>query len=316
MDRPLNTEGREAQHRRRITERQRTAQRLLMAAAEEVYDGDLDVNWDAPIEDGTPWLPERLSTIYGSELWSRLSAADRAELLRRELVSFLSFGIYAESALTLIHFRDVAENEDLVDEFTRYSLKLIQEETRNSFMFTRLINVIGLEVYRLTPAGARALSTFAPMMPTGALSAGLVLMVQEAIHSFVNEIAEEGVQPHVRQVMRIHEIAGRRHIEFSRAEFSAEIARLGRIRRLVVGRLLARAATHLYPMYLDARVYADVGLPEKEAVRIALTGPAGCRTARAMTESFVKYAFSCGLFRSHAERRILQSAGIYARPHR
>lgn len=317
MERPLNTAGREARHRRRITERQQTAQRLLMAAAEEVYDGDLDVNWDAPIEDGAPWMPEWLSTIHNSELWSRLSASDRDELLRREFVSFLSFGVYAESAMTLIHFRDVAENEDLVDEFTRYSLKAIQEETRNSFMFTRLINVTGLDVYRLTPAGARALSTFAPMVPAGALSAGLVLMVQEAIHSFVHEIAgAEGVQPHARQVMRIHEIAGRRHIEFSRTEFAAEIERLGRVRRLVVGRLLARAATRLYPMFLDQRVYADVGLPEAEAMRTALTGPAGRRTARAMTESFVQYAFGCGLFRTHAERRILQGAGIYARPHR
>ncbi|WP_341257007.1 MULTISPECIES: diiron oxygenase [Gordonia] len=313
--RPVNSEGREVAHRMRITERQRTAQRLLLAAAEEVYDGDLDVNWDAPKEAGAPWLPERLSTLYGSDIWASMDPVDRAELLRRELVNFLSFGIYAESALTLILFRDVAENDDLVDDVTRYSLKSIQEESRNSFMFTRLINVVGLDVYRLSHGKARALSTLAPMTPSGALSAGVVLMVQEAIHSFVRQIAvDPTVQSHVRQVMRIHEIADSRHIEFSRAELATALADLSRPRRLAVGHALAYAASRLYPMLLDARVFTDVGLSEVNAMHTARTGPAGIRTARSMTDSFVRFCGANGLFQTPTEKRILRRAGIYARP--
>lgn len=314
-DRPRNTEGGAVAHRRRITERQKTAQRLLLAAAEETYDGDLDVNWDMPIDEGRSWFPERLSTLYGSEIWESLSDEDRTELGRHELVNALSFGVYVESALIMLHFRDVSENRGLVDDFSRYSLKSIQEESRNSFMFTRLINKTGLGVYRLSPFKARALSTLTPFLPAGATTAGVALLAQEAVHSFARALAEDPhVQTHVRQVMRIHEMADARHIEFSRAELTAGLARTGPVRRLMIGHFLAYTATRMYPMLLDSRVYADVGIPAEAAMRAAVRGPAGVRTARAMTDAFVRFAGSRGLFRTPTEKLILRRVGVYARP--
>lgn len=315
IDRPLNAEGGRVRFRRQITERQETAQRLLLAAAEESYDGDLDVNWDAPIEEGRPWFPERLSTVYGTGAWDSLSAEQRADLGRRELVNVLSFSIYAESALTLLLFRDVAENADLMDDFTRYSLKAIQEETRNSSMFTRLINKAELDVYTLSPVQARALSALTPLIPAGATTGGVVLLVQEAVHSFAREIAADPtVQRHVRQVMRIHELADVRHLEFSRAEFGAALERVGPVRRALIGHFLAFAAARMYPMLLDRRVYTDVGLPGEAAMRAARRGDAGVTTARAMTGAFVRFAGARGLFRTPTEKWILRRAGIYARP--
>lgn len=314
-DRPLNAEGGRVRFRRQITERQETAQRLLLAAAEETYDGDLDVNWDAPIEEGRPWFPERLSTVYGTGVWESLSSEQRADLGRRELVNVLSFSIYAESALTLLLFRDVAENADLMDDFTRYSLKAIQEESRNTFMFTRLINKAELDVYTLSPFRARALSALTPMIPAGVTTAGVVLLVQEAVHSFARAIAADPtVQAHARQVMRIHETADARHLEFSRSEFGEALDRLGPIRRVVIGHGLAFAAARMYPMLLDSRVYTEVGLPEDVAMRAAKRGDAGVRTARAMTDAFIRFAGSRGLFRTPTEKLILRRAGIYARP--
>lgn len=312
---PRNTEGQPVTYRRRITERQKTAQRLLLAAAEETYDGDLDVNWDAPTEEEASWFPEQLSTLFGSEIWESLTDEERTELGRHELAKALSVGIYVESVLTMLHFRDVAENRGLADDFSRYMLKSIHEESRNSFMFTRLINKTGLGVYRLSPFKARALSTLAPLIPAGAITAGVVLLAQEAVHSFARVIAEDPhVQTHVRQVMRIHDMTDVRHIEFSRAELTAGLARTGPVRRLIIGHLLAYAVTRAYPTLLDSRVYADVGIPVEAAMRAAVRGPAGVRTARAMTDGFVRFAGSQGLFQTPTERRILRRAGLYARP--
>ncbi|GAC58103.1 hypothetical protein GOHSU_30_00270 [Gordonia hirsuta DSM 44140 = NBRC 16056] len=313
--RPLSAEGSRVRFRRRITERQKTAQRLLLAAAEETYDGDLDVNWDAPLEEGRPWLPERLSTVYGTDVWESLSDEQRSDLGRRELVNVLSFSIYAESALTMLMFRDVAENTDLMDDFTRYTLKAIHEESRNSFMFTRLINKAELDVYTLSPLRARALSSLTPLIPAGATTAGVVLLAQEAVHSFARAIAADPtVQTHVRQVMRIHEIADARHLEFARLELAEALKRVGPIRRVLIGHFLAFAAARMYPMLLDSRVYTEVGLPEEAAMRAAKSGDAGVRTARAMTHAFVRFAGSRGLFRTPTEKLILRRAGVYARP--
>lgn len=309
--RPLNTEGLAVAHRGRITDRQKTAQRLLFAAAEQTYDGDLDVNWDAPLNDTGSWFPEHMSTLHGSAIWASLTPEQRTELGRHELVNMLSFGVYVESAMTLLLLRDVAENDHLVDDFTRYLLKSVQEETRNSFMFTRLINTVGLDVYRLTPFQARALSTCAPLIPAGATTAGVVLLAQEVVHSFAQALAEsDDVQTHIRQVMRIHEMADSRHIEFSRIELTDALAKTGRIRRILIGHALAYAVSRVYPMLLDSRVYADVGVPVDAAMRTAKNGPAGVRAAQAMTGSFVRFASSLGLFQTGTEKRILRRAGL------
>lgn len=313
--RPVNTEGAQVVNRRRITERQNTAQRLLLAAAEESYDGDLDVNWDAPVDEGCRWLPEQLSTLYGSEIWESLSPEERIELGRHELVKILSVCTYVESALTLLMFRDVAESDALVDDFTRYALKSIQEESRNSFMFTRLINTTGLKVYRMSPRKARALSTLTPFIPAGANTAGVILLAQEMVHSFARAIAADPrVETHVRQVMRIHEATGARHLQFARAELADSLASRGPIRRVLIGHFLAYAATRMYPLLLDERVYAALGIPPQQALRTALRGSAGVRMAREMTDAFVRFAGSQGLFRTPTERWLLRRAGIYTRP--
>lgn len=312
-NRPLTTDGRAVAHRRRITERQTTAQRLLLEAMDETYDGDLDVNWSAEPESGKPWFPERLSTLYGSELWDRLTAEERLDLAKRELVGFLSFGIYVESILTMILFRDVAENEEIADDFTRYALKSIQEGSRNSFMFTRLVNVTELEVYRLSPVEARTVSIVAPLLPSGVISRGVSLLLKEAVHSQADALAsDQTIQAHVRQVMRIQEMADSRQIEFARAELADALRGAGIVRRVAVGHVLAYLTGKVYPALLDSRIYQEGEISTIEAMRTAREGESGRRRARTMTDSFVRFATEKGLFRTPTERAILRRAGVLA----
>ncbi|WP_406234070.1 diiron oxygenase [Nocardia sp. NBC_01009] len=103
--------------RRRFGDRQATARRLLLAAtAESAYGPNLDIDWDAAPDPAKSWLPDERISLYGTWLWRWLNAEQRTELGKHELVSM---GIYAQSMLSMLMFRDVVECGELVDELDR-----------------------------------------------------------------------------------------------------------------------------------------------------------------------------------------------------
>ncbi|GAB08224.1 hypothetical protein GOARA_005_00190 [Gordonia araii NBRC 100433] len=308
---PLTVEGKPAKYRSRISERQSTAQRLLMAAAEEAYSGDLDVNWDAPTSPDLEWFPMRLSSLYGSPEWKRLTAAQRKELGRHELVNVLTFGMRAEAAMTMLMFRSIAESGDLMGDVTRYTLKAIQEETRNSSMFSRVVNKTGLSINRSYVEGW-LLSEFIMFVPSGIITNGLILMLQEAVHSYAAAMAaDSSLQPHVRQTMRIHEMADQRHIEYSANDFYHTVASSGRLSKLVGGHVLAFLASRLYPWVLNGAVYPPIGVSPRRGLGIARAGDQYRMRARALTDSFVSHAREAGLFRTSTERLLLRRGKVW-----
>lgn len=308
---PVRPDGGHVRHRRSIADRQQAAQRLLMSAMDEVYDGDLDIDWDSPVDPDLGWLPDRLSSLYGTDIWAALTDAQRRELGRHELVNLLSFAVYAEAALTMLLFRNVGENRYLADDFSRWTLKAIEEETRNASMFTRLINKAGLPVYR-RPTAVRVLAKTVLLTPSGVFGRGAVLLVQEVVHVCAAAMAADpSLQRHVRQLMRIHESSGTRHIEFSRSELLRALDESGAVRTAFAGHALAVLAGLIYPMMLNDKVYADSGLDPRRARNASRESDQYGMRARAVTDSFVRFAVEAGLFGHRSERWLLQRAQVW-----
>lgn len=49
------------------------AGRLLRSTADRAYDGDLDIDWDAPIAPDKPWATEKRGTLFGTEIYEALT---------------------------------------------------------------------------------------------------------------------------------------------------------------------------------------------------------------------------------------------------
>lgn len=96
----VSTEGVARVSARKPVDMQRSAGRLLRAAAEKFYDAEIDIDWDSPWEEGKYFLPEHRVSLYGTKLWEKMSDEQKVELGRHEIVSILSFGIYAENLLS------------------------------------------------------------------------------------------------------------------------------------------------------------------------------------------------------------------------
>lgn len=58
---------------------------------------------------GLYWATPRRTSLYGTKLWDKLTQEQRIELTRHELGSILSFGIYVETGLSAMLWRQVVE---------------------------------------------------------------------------------------------------------------------------------------------------------------------------------------------------------------
>src|SRR3954447_3834630 len=77
----------------------RTATRLLGSTSRNSYDPELDIDLDAPVDLATRFMPFERVSLYGTELWERMTAEQRLELSRHEIASVASTGLWFELIL-------------------------------------------------------------------------------------------------------------------------------------------------------------------------------------------------------------------------
>lgn len=150
---------------RKPVDMERSAGRLLRSSAEKFYDAEIDIDWESPWEEGKYFLPEHRVSLYGTKLWNKMTEEQRRELGRHEIVSILSFGIYAENLLSSALLRMSAKGA-LTDQKSLYALTEIGDESRHSTMFARLINKTGVPPYKL-PKGFLSFAKILHFVPLG-----------------------------------------------------------------------------------------------------------------------------------------------------
>ncbi|WP_068277538.1 AurF N-oxygenase family protein [Aldersonia kunmingensis] len=289
------------QRRSRTTEaqrnedRERTAARLLRSSAEKFYDPDVDIAWDAPWVEGKAWLPEERISLYGTKLWDQLTPEQRIELGKHELVSLLSFGIWAEAVLSGILLRVVGHGP-ATSAHSLYALTEIADEARHSTMFARLIEKTGVPAYR-QPAVSRLLERVVQLMPIGPATYGGTLLIEEVLDRGQRQaMADPGVQPHVRQLMRIHVLEEARHISYARAEMRRGLEKRNALRRAPHRAALAGFAVVVYPLMITPRVYRSVGISPARGFAAAMRSPQYRINMTFMSEPMLRYFAEVGMY--------------------
>ncbi|MGJ0118798.1 diiron oxygenase [Williamsia sp. MIQD14] len=246
--------------RRSIADRERAAQRFLIATVDERFDADLDIDWSAAPSETAAWLPEHLVSVSGTRLWERMPAAKRTELARRELVNLLTLCVFANTSQSMLEFRRIGEDQTLADDTARWGFATINVRTTNTAMFGRLITVTGLPPHP-HPRLAWLLERYTLLIPAGAMTASIYLMAESCTRALVTTLAaDRSVQPHVRQVAALHERSTRRLSDFARLDFEASMDRKGPLRTffysVVSGLVLRMVARTL----IAPEAYRETGL--------------------------------------------------------
>jgi hypothetical protein len=275
-------------------EAERTAERLLRSTAARAYDPALDIDWDAPLVEDAPFMKLERCSLYGTELWERLSHEQRLTLARHEAASVAGVGLWFEHILIRM-LAKIAYDGDPASARNQYALAEIAEECRHSTMFARMIAKMGVPVYGVRPHVHR-LGRLLPFLARGEVVWGATLLGEEIPDRLQREMVEdESIQPLMRMVNRIHIMEEARHIGFAREELAREVARSPRWARPLRRALLAHVAFVVSRSLINPEVYRSVGLDPRRTRRIALKNPHHQRTLRWAGEKIVANFDEAGL---------------------
>lgn len=295
-----------------LTERNRTATRLLRSSAKNSYDPQLDIDWDAPADgpglDELSLLPFERVSLYGTALWDELTDEQRVTLARHELASVAGTGLWFEIILIQMLAR-YAYHQDPQSPHTQYALTEVGDETRHVIMFAKAIERLGLPTYRpnrlvfhlarLYKALARGTTLFAP-----------VLVAEEVTDRLQRAtMNDEAIHPLVRMVNRIHVIEEARHVRFAREEVARLMPTMGPVAKLINNTVVAVVSAIVVSVLISPQVYAQVGLDPKQAARVARRNPHHRQTRRWLAEKIMAFLDEQGLV-TWSARPIYKLAGL------
>jgi len=304
----INTAGASTTRSRAVGDRQKTAQRLLRSTADRAYDGELDIDWDAPLDPDKGWSPEHRLSLYGTKLWDRLTPEQQRELGRHEAVAVLSFGILAEVGLSMMLMRSVLESDTVADDHCRYALAEVGEETRHSTMFGRLINKSGLPPYKL-PKGAKYALRLTGFVPKGPSAYAGTLLIEEMLDRLQREaMDDESVQPHFRQLMKIHVLEEARHITYAREELVRSMQGHGKAYNAFHRGVFSLMVLGVMPVLVNPRVYRSVGINPVRGLIAAQTSPYYRERAIFVGEPLLRFAYEAGFVKGAVSTRVLRLA--------
>jgi len=271
-----------------VSDRDRTATRLLRSSAEHSYDPEVEIDWAAPLADDLWFTPEHRSSLYGTELWDGLTREQRITLTRHEVASIASLGVWFETILMQLLVREYYR-ADPTAAHSQYALTEVADECRHSVMFGRMISKLDCPVYRVG-AFDDALGKWIAATATGPRMYAAILIAEEILDALQREASvDETVQPLVRMVSRIHVIEEARHVRYAREELARQVRAAG-TRRLAFDRLIiARAAYLTGRRIISPEVYRSVGIDPEVGRRAARANPHHRETMRWAGEKVVAY---------------------------
>jgi predicted nucleic acid-binding protein len=278
----------------KMSDRELTATRLLKSSAEHSYDPDVEIDWAAPFEPGRYFVPPHRCSLYGTELWDRMSEEQRIELTKHEVASVASLGVWFETILMQLLLREYYR-QDPKDAHAQYALTEVADECRHSVMFGRMISRLDCPVYRVDRYND-ALGKWIAATAGGPRMFAAILIAEEVLDALQREaMADERVQPLVRMVSKIHVVEEARHVRYARAELARQIRAAGTARlafdRLVISRTAYLTGTRL----VHRDVYRAVGIDPDEGRRAAWANPHHRETLRWAGQRVVQYLGDLGL---------------------
>jgi hypothetical protein len=256
-----------------IPDREQVAGRLLNGSVRRSYDPVVDLDWDAPLDEGKFFLPPELISLYGTAMWDEMTPEQRIELSRQEMANVLSVGIWFENLLNRVLLRTLITG-DPTSRHYQYALTEMGDECRHMTMFGRTIDKAGAAAYRLDGKGVFMFGALLPAVMRGSMLWISTLIGEEIFDAWQREMMNDPqLQPVVARMMQVHVTEEARHIRWAREGVRRRVAHarrwdrhFGALLNGVGGPLLAYAFTN--PL-----MYRRAGLDVRRARREARANP-------------------------------------------
>lgn len=290
------------------TAQEATSRRLLASTARVSFDPETEIDWDQPLDPHLPCMPWEAVSLYGTQLWGRMSEQQRLDLARHEVASLAGTGIWLETVLMRMLLRHI-NSLDPRSAHVRYAFTEIADECRHSIMFARLITALDCPVYRPSRL-AHALSSMLATTANGVEIFAGALIGEEILDQLQRDaIIDNNVQPLVRAVDRIHIIEEARHISYARDELTRQWEAMRAPRRTVTRISVAQTVHVVTRAFVHPDVYTAVGLNPRDARRQATHSSHRRQTLTHAARNLTGRLYDIGLI-DRTTRRTWSRAGL------
>ncbi|MFT3901425.1 MAG: diiron oxygenase [Gordonia sp. (in: high G+C Gram-positive bacteria)] len=249
------------------------ANRLLKGSSARSYDPVVELDWDAPLEEGKYFLPPKVLSLYGTPLWDQMSEEQRIELSRQEMANVLSVGIWFENLLNralLIRLM----REDPAAATSHYELTEMGDECRHMTMFGKVIERSGARPYMMRRWERWAMLAM-PAFMRGTFMWVVTLVGEELFDALQREMrTDPQLQPLVARLMQIHVTEESRHIGFARDGIMRRKPVRGRFETLVAANLHGLGGPAFKRLFTNPQMYKRAGIANpRQAAKIARRNP-------------------------------------------
>ncbi|ABL06411.1 conserved hypothetical membrane protein [Mycobacterium ulcerans Agy99] len=253
--------------------REEFSERLLRGSVKKSYEPIVDIDWDAPLDPDKFYLPPRLVSLYGTEMWDEMTREQQIELSRQELVNTLSAGIWFENMLNQSLLRTIL-HEDPTSRSTHYKLTELGDETRHMVMFGKAIERIGAKPVRPRRLHRMVINTLPLAFQRGSMLWVAALIGEEIFDSLQRQMMDDPeLQPIIQRLMRIHVTEEARHIQFARDGARKRVGEMPRVNRWFMANINGLGGYFFNYLFSNPIPYARAGLDPKRARRIARSSP-------------------------------------------
>ena len=251
----------------------KVANRLLKGSTSRSYDPIVDVDFDAPLVEGKYFLPPRVVSLYGTDVWESMTEEQRIELSRQEMTNILSVGIWFENLLNRALLNRLM-TKDPAAATTHYSLTEMGDECRHMTMFGKTIERVGGRAYMMR-GWQRAVMHVLPPIMRGTQMWVITLVGEELFDALQREIKNDPeLQPIVARVMQIHVTEESRHIGFARDAIVRRGPIRSRFETVVSANLHGMAAPLFRRLFTTPEMYRRAGFDNpKQIAKIARQNP-------------------------------------------
>ncbi|QYL27027.1 P-aminobenzoate N-oxygenase AurF [Mycobacterium shottsii] len=253
--------------------REEFSERLLRGSVKKSYEPIVDIDWDALLDPDKLYLPPRLVSLYGTEMWDEMTREQQIELSRQELVNTLSAGIWFENMLNQSLLRTIL-HEDPTSRSTHYKLTELGDETRHMVMFGKAIERIGAKPVRPRRLHRMVINTLPLAFQRGSMLWVAALIDEEIFDSLQRQMMDDPeLQPIIQRLMRIHVTEEARHIQFARDGARKRVGEMPRVNRWFMANINGPGGYFFNYLFSNPIPYTRAGLDPKRARRIARSSP-------------------------------------------
>jgi hypothetical protein len=240
-------------------------ERLIRISKERPLMPETYIPWQQEPATTDVFLPEMLTSLHGLDIYDTLTAKQKLELGRHELVQVIASYAWGECLFCLFMTRHILTLPlDNVEH--RFLLRELIEEFRHQEMFGQMITKLGGSPVKQTGIH-KFLGEFSnKYLPADFLFMGSVSV--ELVTDIYGNHARRSpnIYPVLKKMFDLHNIEEARHILFTKGLLKTYAAKAGYIKRTLYCYVILGNILFVRTMYVKREIYERIGLENPDKV--------------------------------------------------